>query len=61
MLPIIEIVDHLNQFKNGDRLREVVVPMKSKFIKYWGTILLLYSYAFILDLRAKLNGFTKAL
>jgi hypothetical protein len=31
---IIEIVDHLSQFENDDRLREVVVPMKTKFIKY---------------------------
>jgi hypothetical protein len=51
----------LNQFENDDRLREVVVPMKTKFIKYWGNIPFLYSYAFILDPRAKLNGFTKAL
>jgi hypothetical protein len=58
---IIEIADHLNQFENDDGHREVVVPMKSKFIKYWGNIPLLYSYAFILDSRAKLNGFTKAL
>jgi hypothetical protein len=58
---IIEIADHLNQFENDDRLREVVVPIKTKFIKYWGNIPFLYSYAFILDPRAKLNDFTKAL
>jgi hypothetical protein len=58
---IIEIADHLNQFENDDTLREVVVLMKTKFIKYWGNIPLLYSYAFILDPRAKLNGFTKSL
>jgi hypothetical protein len=45
---IIEIADHLNQYKNYDKFREVVVPMKTKFLKYWGTIPLLYSYAFIL-------------
>jgi hypothetical protein len=61
MHAIIEIADHLNQFENDDRLREVVVPIKTKFIKYWGNIPFLYSYAFILDPRAKLNGFTKAL
>jgi hypothetical protein len=61
MHAIIEIVDHLNQFKNDDRLRAVVVLIKTKFIKYWGTIPFLYSYALILDPRAKLNGFTKAL
>jgi hypothetical protein len=61
MHAIIDIADHLNQFENGDMLRKVVVPMKTKFIKYWGSIPLLYSYAFILDPRAKLHGFTKAL
>jgi hypothetical protein len=34
MHAIIEIADHLNQFKNDDMLREVVVPMKIKFIEY---------------------------
>jgi hypothetical protein len=34
MHAIIEIADHLNQFKNDDMLREVVVPMKTKFIEY---------------------------
>jgi hypothetical protein len=61
MHAIIEIADYLNQFENGDRLREVVVLIKTKFIKYWGNIPMLYSYAFILDPRAKLNSFTKAL
>jgi hypothetical protein len=61
MHAIIEIANHLNQFENDDKLREVVVPMKSKFIKYWVNIPLLYSYALILDPRAKLNGFTKAI
>jgi hypothetical protein len=61
MHAIIEIANHLNQFENDDRLKEVIVPMKTKFTKYWGNIPLLYSYAFILDPRSKLNGFTKAL
>jgi hypothetical protein len=61
MHAIIEIIDYLNQFENDDKPREVVVPMKSKFLKYWGTIPLLYSCAFILDPRAKLNGFTKVI
>jgi hypothetical protein len=61
MHAIIEIADHLNRFENDDTLREVVVPMKTKLIKYWGNIPLLYSYAFILDPRAKLNRFTNAL
>jgi hypothetical protein len=41
MYVIIEIADHLNRFENDDRLREVVVPMKTKFIKYWDNIPLL--------------------
>jgi hypothetical protein len=61
MHALIEIADNLNQFENVDKLREVVVPMKSKFLKYWGNIPLLYPYAFILDPRAMLNGFTKAI
>jgi hypothetical protein len=54
---IIEIVDYLNQFENASLLRDVIVPMKSKFLKYWLNIPLLYSFAFILDPRAKLIGF----
>jgi hypothetical protein len=34
MYALIEIADHFNQFQNDDKLREVVVPMKSKFLKY---------------------------
>jgi hypothetical protein len=28
---IIEIVDHLNQFENDSLLRDVIVPMKTKY------------------------------
>jgi hypothetical protein len=35
--------------------------MKLKFLKYWKRIPLLYSYAFILDPRAKLEGFSNVL
>ena len=35
--------------------------MKLKFLKYWQDILLLYSYAFILDPRAKMRGFFNVL
>jgi hypothetical protein len=38
MHAIIKITDHLNQFENDDKLREVVIPMKYTFLKYWGTI-----------------------
>jgi hypothetical protein len=35
--------------------------MKSKFLKYWRDIPLLYAFAFILDPRAKMRGFHKFL
>jgi hypothetical protein len=47
--------------KNDNLLRDVIVPMKSKFLKYWRNIPILYFFAFILDPRAKLNGFNSAL
>ena len=58
---LLAIGEHLSQFENDDKLHHVVYPMKAKFIKYWGTIPLLYSYAFILDSRAKFTGFSNAL
>jgi hypothetical protein len=61
MHAIIKIVDHLNQFENDSMLREVIVPMKSKFLKYWLNIPLLYSFAFILDPRAKFTSFNSTL
>ena len=33
----------------------IVYPMKLKFLKYWQDIPLLYSFAFILDSRAKMR------
>ena len=54
---IIEIASHLSNYENDDLLREIVVPMKSKFLKYWRNIPMLYSFAFILDPRAKMRGF----
>jgi hypothetical protein len=44
---IIEIADYLNQFKNDSMLRDVIVLMKIKFLKYWLNIPMLYSFAFI--------------
>ena len=42
-------------------LYKYVAPMRLKFLKYWEDIPLLYSYAFILYPRAKLNGFFNVL
>jgi hypothetical protein len=58
---ILDIVQHLNQYENDALLRHVVAPMKSKFLKYWRDIPMLYAFAFILDPRAKLRGFSNIL
>jgi hypothetical protein len=55
---VIEIATHLNRFENDSKLRPIIVSMKSKFLKYWEKITLLYSFAFILDPRAKLTILT---
>ena len=34
--------------KNDTNFRTIVTPMKLKFLKYWETIPMIYSYAFIL-------------
>ena len=39
----------------------IVYPMKLKFLKYWQHIPLLYSFAFILDPRAKMRGLFRVL
>jgi hypothetical protein len=42
-------------------LRDIVIPMKSKFLKYWKNIPIFYSFAFVLDPRVKIRGFNNAL
>jgi hypothetical protein len=58
---LIDIASHLNQYENDHLLRHTILPMKAKFVKYWKIIPMLYSFAFVLDPRAKLRGFHKAL
>jgi hypothetical protein len=58
---VLEIASHLHAAERDQNLRQIVYPMKLKFLKYWQDIPLLYSYAFILDLRAKMRGFHKVL
>jgi hypothetical protein len=58
---IIQIAKHLNSYEHDRLLGNVVFPMKTKFLKYWRDIPLLYSFAFILDPRAKLRGFNRVL
>ena len=58
---ILEIASHLHACEKDHNLRAIVLPMKLKFLKYWQDIPLLYSYAFILDPRAKMRGFFNVL
>ena len=53
---ILEIAGHLHDYEHDNNLDGVVVPMKAKFLKYYKSIPLLYSFAFVLDPRAKLRG-----
>jgi len=57
----LEIASHLHDGQRDQNLRPTVTPMKPKFLKYWENIPLLYSYAFILDPRAKMRGFFRLL
>jgi hypothetical protein len=58
---LINIASHLNQYETYPLLRNIVLPMKDMFSKYWKNIPMLYSFAFVLDPRAKMRGFHKAL
>ena len=44
-------------YENDSVLREAVVSMKSKYLKYWREIPYLYAFAFVLDPRAKIGAF----
>ena len=58
---VLEIASHLSRYQFDNDLRFVVNPMKDKFLAYWSDIPMLYSFAFILDPRAKIKGFTSVL
>jgi hypothetical protein len=58
---ILKIARHLNTYENDELLKQSIVPMKDKFLKYWRKVPLLYAFAFILDPRAKMRGFHKIL
>ena len=58
---LVKIAIHLNKYVNDIHLRNVVQPMVDKYNKYWRDIPLLYSFAFILNPRAKMKGFSKVL
>ena len=61
MHQIVFLADHLDAYKDDERLKYAVKKMKAKFIKYWKEIPDLCAFAFILDPRAKLEGFGDAL
>jgi hypothetical protein len=58
---IIDIAGHLYAQESNALLMNIVSPMKLKFLKYWQNIPLLYSFAFVLDPRAKMRGFHNVL
>jgi hypothetical protein len=58
---ILKITRHSNTYENDRQLRNTIFSMKSKFLKYWRDIPILYAFAFILDPRAKMRGFHKVL
>jgi hypothetical protein len=58
---IIDIAGHLYAQESNALVMNIVSPMKLKFLKYWQNIPLLYSFAFVLDPRAKMRGFHNVL
>jgi hypothetical protein len=58
---LLEIASLLHASEKDQNLIAVVYPMKLKFLKYWQHIPLLYSFAFILDPRAKMRGLFRVL
>ena len=58
---ILDTAEHLHKAETDQNFRMIAYPMKLKFLKYWEKIPLLYSYAFILDPRAKIKGFFNVL
>jgi hypothetical protein len=57
----LDVTEHLYKAENDQNFRMIAYPMKLKFLKYCENIPLLYSYVFILDLRAKMKGFFNVL
>ena len=58
---LVKIAIHFKNYANDVHIGSVVQPMVDKYNKYWRKIPLLYSFAFILDPRAKMKGFTRVL
>ncbi|XP_066311030.1 zinc finger BED domain-containing protein RICESLEEPER 2-like [Miscanthus floridulus] len=58
---MLDMAEHLQNAERDANFRMIATPMKLKFLKYWEKIPLIYSYAFILDPRAKIKGFFNVL
>jgi hypothetical protein len=58
---IFEIASHLYAQETNALLMNIMTPMKLKILKYCQNIPFLYSFAFILDPRAKIRGFHNVL
>lgn len=58
---MILICKHFKLYENDSLLRPVVNKMKDVYIKYWRDIPMLYSFAFVLDPRAKLKRLNSGL
>ena len=58
---LVKIAIHLKNYGNDVHLRTMIQPMIEKYNQYSRDIPLLYSFAFILDPRAKMKGFAKVL
>jgi len=58
---LLAIAKHLQEAEKDIGFRSIATPMKLKLLKYWEKIPLIYSYAFILDPRAKMKGFYNVL
>ena len=58
---ILDIAGHLHSKDTDPLIMNILTPMKLMFLKYWQNIPLLYSFAFILDPRAKIRGFHNVL
>ena len=58
---LVKIAMHLKNYANDNHIRLMVQPMIDKYNKYWKDIPLLYSFAFILDPRAKIKCFNRVL
>ena len=58
---LVKIAIHLKNHANDSHIRPMVQPMIDKYNKYSRDIPLLYSFAFILDPRAKMKGFIRVL